>query len=186
MKTKAIIWSFGLLLVACNKTQHFENNNSRDLIDTIWIYDTIKIKTQSNINSIYYRNLLPDKVYKIVKKNVLSYDYKINPFYLRGDYNGDCIQDYWIYVKNKDNKKGIIIIDGKNYTFKIIGAGRIFGHGGDDFDWTDIWQIVPAKNVDDSIISQLKVDILHVIKVESASAYIYWDKGKFHWRQVDD
>ncbi|MBS1524651.1 MAG: hypothetical protein JST19_03315 [Bacteroidetes bacterium] len=38
-------------------------------------------------------------------------------------------------------KKGILIVDGHNSKYFILGAGNALGNGGDDFKWAGGWNI---------------------------------------------
>jgi hypothetical protein len=72
----------------------------------------------------------------------------------------------------------------------FIGAGTEIGNGGDNFDWMDIWKVVPkataAKQVGRVSAALLKGDALHVEKSESASALIFWNGKRYVWRQLGD
>src|SRR5688572_7353099 len=57
----------------------------------------------------------------------------LNPFYLRGDFDGDKKQDYALgIVERKSDKKGILIYHTGTKTHYIIGAGKPLGNGRDD------------------------------------------------------
>jgi len=65
----------------------------------------------------------------------------------------------------------------------------MIGNGGDNFDWMDIWKVVPKSAAAKSLgraATALKGDALHVEKSESASALIYWNGAKYVWRQQGD
>jgi hypothetical protein len=62
----------------------------------------------------------------------------MHPFYLHGDFSGDCKADTAILVKNKDSSKvGIAICHGGKDEVFFVGAGTTVGGGGDDsVGWT--------------------------------------------------
>ena len=140
----------------------------------------------------------------ILKLNDLKIDddYKIsdymNPFYLEADFNGDNKLDIAITIIEKNsNKKGFIIIHQSTNDYFVIGAGKYFGNGGDDFKWMDIWKLHRDKkaheltylengDVDDSKVIQLKGVGIKVAKSESASGIIYWDGDIYKWAQTGD
>ena len=65
----------------------------------------------------------------------------VNPFYQRGDFDGDGRADLAILVRDKATGKiGILVLHrvGKP---TLLGAGRSFGNGGDDFAWIDQWSV---------------------------------------------
>ena len=102
---------------------------------------------------------------------------KLKPSFYVGDFNGDGASDVALLIKEKATTKvGIAIVEGGQGKIKIVGAGKSFGNGGDDFSWMDVWSVRHAG----------KVDRLYVAKSESASAVIYWDGSKFKWQQEGD
>jgi hypothetical protein len=106
---------------------------------------------------------------------------KMEPSFFTGDFNGDGRSDVALLIKERTTGKvGIAILEGsKNQfksQFKILGAGRSFGSGGDDFRWMDVWSMRHSG----------KVDQLYVEKREAASAVIYWDGSKYKWHQEGD
>jgi len=102
---------------------------------------------------------------------------KLEPSFYIGDFNGDGASDVALLIEEKATTKvGIAIVEGKEKKIKIVGAGKSFGNGGDDFSWMDVWSVRHAG----------KVDRLYVAKSESASAVIYWDGSKYRWQQEGD
>jgi hypothetical protein len=118
----------------------------------------------------------------------------INPFYLRGDFDGDGKPDYAILVlSKKDHSKGIAIWLTSQAKFNVLGAGTPFKlSAGDtaDFQWMDIWQVYGKKPVGPGIEAgpppKLIGEALLVGKRESASGLIYWNAKKFVWYQQGD
>jgi hypothetical protein len=102
---------------------------------------------------------------------------KPEPSFYVGDFNGDGASDVALVITEKTTAKvGIAIVEGDERKFKIVGAGKSFGNGGDDFSWMDVWSIRHLG----------KVDRLYVAKSEAASAVIYWDGSKYKWQQEGD
>jgi hypothetical protein len=102
---------------------------------------------------------------------------KIEPSFYIGDFNGDGKSDVALLIKEKTTAKvGIAIVEGGERKIKIVGAGKSFGNGGDDFSWMDVWSVRHSG----------KVDRLYVAKSEAASATIYWDGSKYKWQQEGD
>src|SRR6478609_7764046 len=102
--------------------------------------------------SFVFETNLPDEVHDFHKQKIENeYDLRtdVNPFYLKGDFDGDKKLDYAInVVERKTNKKGIVIYHtGTNKHF-ILGAGKSFNgrHPGDDFWWMDAWKVNIDKN----------------------------------------
>jgi len=102
----------------------------------------------------------------------------LNPFYLHGDFNGDGKPDTAILVKHKvSGKIGVALIHGAG-GIVVLGAGRDFGHGGDDWAWMDAWRVARRKDG--------RGDALLVMKTESASGLVSWDGRAYRWRQQGD
>ena len=81
----------------------------------------------------------------LAKKYEISY--RMNPFYLRGDFNRDDKIDVAILVKQRSTGKiGIAIINGANDKVTILRAGTSIGNGGDDFEWMDSWEPIQGSN----------------------------------------
>lgn len=103
----------------------------------------------------------------------------VNPFYLHGDFNGDGKADTAILVKHKANGKiGVAMIHGAGGVSTVLGAGRDFGNGGDDWSWMDAWRVERSKDG--------RGDGLLVMKTESASGLVSWDGRAYRWRQQGD
>jgi hypothetical protein len=80
-------------------------------------------------------------------------------------------------IKEKTTAKvGIAIVESGKTKIKIIGAGKSFGDGGDDFSWMDVWSIRHSG----------KVDRLYVARSEAAGAVLYWAGSKYKWQQEGD
>jgi hypothetical protein len=76
----------------------------------------------------------------LAKKYELSFH--MNPFYLRGDFNGDGKTDIAFLLKQRSTGKlGIAIINGATDKVTVVGAGNAVGNGSDDFEWMDSWQV---------------------------------------------
>ena len=137
---------------------------------------------------------IPQSVKELFKTSGFEkrFDFSSNlkPSYLKGDFDGDGKPDVAVLVKQKAGGKiGIALCHSSTKKILIIGAGTTIGNGGDNFDWMDIWKVVPkaaaAKRLGRAA-GALKGDALHVEKSESASALIYWNGTKYVWRQGAD
>jgi len=132
---------------------------------------------------------------RAISKGPLAKDYEVsfhlNPFYLRGDFNGDGEIDVAVLVKQRSTGKlGIAIIHGGTSKVAILGAGARLGNGGDDFEWMDNWQVYPkgrvARWTDEPSLPRLQGEALLVGKSEAASGLIYWDGKRYVWFQQGD
>ena len=115
----------------------------------------------------------------------------INPFYLHGDFDGDGQPDTAILIKERSTgKNGMAIFHGKANRLVIVGAGRDWGNGSDDFPGLNAWQVFRRGPVNQGAHGKkpprLRGDAILVIKTEAASAVIYWDGKRYAWYQQGD
>ena len=132
------------------------------------------------VSNIFYEK-------KLEKKYKFCFD--INPFYLRGDFNGDGKFDVVSLVKEgKTGKIGMVIFHYGGEIF-VVGAGHSVGNGGDDYKWMTNWKVVRKQAIVKSsavLLKKLLSEVIFVEKAESASAYIFWDGKKYDWYQLGD
>jgi hypothetical protein len=138
---------------------------------------------------------IPEVIKRAITTSSLARNYdlsfRINPFYLRGDFNGDGKIDVAALVKQRSTGKlGIAILDGDADKPTILGAGTAIGNGGDDFEWMDSWQVYSKDRValegGEKSLPHLRGDALLVSKSEAASALIYWNGKHYVWLQQGD
>lgn len=92
---------------------------------------------------------------------------RMNPLYLRGDFDGDGLFDIALWVNNLDKKAGILICLREKENPILVGAGSSEVEI-EDFWWTGVWYIDPGK----------KEDII-LKKVEGHAARLSWSENKF-------
>lgn len=109
--------------------------------------------------------------------------YGLNPYYQRGDFDGDGVIDVAIQIIDvTSHKRGIAIIHAGDSSVHIVGAGHRFGNGGDDFSWLGVWRVdSPAKRGPGPVR-----ETLYVEKPESASGWIVWNGHEYTWIQGSD
>jgi len=126
--------------------------------------------------------------------NAYSISDRLNPFYLRGDFDGDGKPDYAVLVvSKKDRLNGIAIwLSGKAKIF-VLGAGQPFKLGAEvtsDFTVLDTWQVYGKKPVEQGVGAgpppKLIGEAILAGKRESASGLIYWNGNRFAWYQQGD
>jgi hypothetical protein len=115
----------------------------------------------------------------------------LNPYYLEGDFDGDCRTDLAVLVRRlPDQKTGIAVLFQGSGRVLFLGAGTPFGNEGDDFRWMDLWHVYVKGKVSENVWKgpppSLVGDALHVEKDESASGIIYYDGSSFRWYQQGD
>ncbi|SRR6266581_4853265 len=112
--------------------------------------------------------------------------YRLYPYYLRGDFNGDGRRDVAIQVRESESgKSGIAIFHGKKAQafatpVVIVGAGKAVGRAGEDFKWVDIWSIFHDGNGKRKL-PPLKGDAIKLEKREGTSGFIFWDGKRYSW-----
>lgn len=135
---------------------------------------------------------IPEAIGKAIANESLAKKYELffrmNPFYLRGDFDGDGKIDVAVLVKERSTGKiGIAIINSATDKVTILGAGTAIGNGGDDFEWMDSWEIYSRDRIaSGTSVPKLRGDALLVSKSEAASALIYWNGKRYTWLQQGD
>jgi len=123
-----------------------------------------------------------------------SLDGSVNPFYLRGDFDGDGKADYAFRIKaRKDRSSGIAIWLTSLRKFVVLGAGVSFtisGNPNTNLDFLDTWQVYGKRPVERGVKAgnppQLIGEAILAGKRESASGLIYWNGKSFTWYQQGD
>jgi hypothetical protein len=149
---------------------------------------------------------IPEWVALVFKQSGLSNRYifssRLNPFYQRGDFDGDGKQDIAIWIRElKSNKVGIAILNCCTEKISVIGAGNMIvdragkalwgrSEGGDSLDLIDAWFVyekgIVEQGVGEASPPILKGDALMLIKTESASGLVYWTGKRYTWYQQGD
>jgi hypothetical protein len=117
---------------------------------------------------------------------------RINPFYLRGDFDGDGKPDYAFLVKDTSGRQGILVCGSRLKKISILGAGNKVQYGGAAVESVvfDLWQLYDRRPVEQGVGEgkppRLVGDAILVEKEESASGIYYWDGKKFRWYQQGD
>ena len=114
----------------------------------------------------------------------------LNPFYLRGDFDGDGRPDLAVLVAQRVSRKlGIAVVHRRDLSVALLGAGKPFGNGGDHFDWLDVWRVeerTTAAEASDPSTPRFEGELLFLEKAESASARVGRVEGRYVWRQAGD
>jgi hypothetical protein len=107
---------------------------------------------------------------------------RMNPFYLRGDFNGDGRPDFVVLVKErKSEKEGFAFCFAGVRKPEIVGAGQMIalegGVRGDDFKGLDVWGIEPKWK------RKPLRDAVYLEQAEGGSGWLFWQRGKIVWEQ---
>lgn len=125
----------------------------------------------------------------LAKEQRLTLSPRVNPFAWRGDFDGDGRSDLAILVKHTPSGKEGIVLLLRSRKPLLLGAGRDFGNGGDDFSWLDAWHVEDRGTryrASGGSALRLAADGLVVGKVGAASALIHLENGEARWRQQGD
>jgi hypothetical protein len=141
---------------------------------------------------------IPDEILPIIGQGHFADSYNLdgslNPFYLRGDFDGDGKTDYAVRIKSRAGRvAGIAIWLSSKREFVVLGAGAPFKVSGSvvsNLDFLDTWQVFGKRPVERGVESgsppHLIGDAILAGKRESASGLIYWNGKSFAWYQQGD
>ncbi|MFT5617799.1 MAG: hypothetical protein ACI85I_001025 [Arenicella sp.] len=151
-----------LVLLSCNSNDaKFADKIKTDTItivetriDTVYLPkpnivedDSVQLALQKEF---YVYERLPNWLFsenvmnrKLFFTEAYSFDNRMNPLYLEGDFDSDGLIDVAFPIsKSKSDKKGFAIIHRKDFSIHIIGAGNNIKEGfSDDLAYSDIWNI---------------------------------------------
>jgi hypothetical protein len=138
---------------------------------------------------------IPEIINRALTNGLLAKKYEVsfrlNPFFLPGEFDGDGKTDIAFLVKQRSTGKlGIAMVSGATDKVTVLGAGTAIGNGGDDFEWMDSWQVYSkdraTREANETSVPHLRGDALLVSKSEAASALIYWNGKRYVWLQQGD
>jgi len=122
-----------------------------------------------------------------------------NPYYLRGDFNGDKKMDYALQVSTGFKKNGVCVCGGDGSVTLLgsaVGGGDKFSDMPDDSFLAPNWQVFTKKDVDelrDATPDDVSPSFPSAKNVKGESiamiwgdgiALIYWDGTKFKWADI--
>jgi hypothetical protein len=136
---------------------------------------------------------VPEGVHSCLERNALLAKYefnaRINPFYLRGDFDGDSKPDYAVAVLEKapTRKPGIVMCGSSTAQAQVLGAGTPFAEE-DAFDF-DGWEVYEKRTLAEGVSGpppKLAAEAIMIVLDETASGIIYWDGKKYDWYELTD
>ena len=141
---------------------------------------------------------VPNEVLEAVELGQFAKSYaldgSVNPFYLRGDFDGDGKIDYAFRVKSKaDSAAGIAVWLSSLHKLVVLGAGvpfKVSGSLTSNLDFLNTWQVYGKRPIEQGVESgpppHLLGEAILAGKRESASGLIYWNGKSFLWYQRGD
>jgi hypothetical protein len=140
---------------------------------------------------------IPDEILQTVGLGPFAQSYSIdgslNPFYLRGDFDGDGKADYAVRIKSKTTGEvGIAIWLSSQRKMIVLGAGVPFKITTEptNLDFLNTWQVYAKGPVERGVgagpVPRLAGEAILAGKRESASGLIYWNGKSFAWYQQGD
>lgn len=141
---------------------------------------------------------IPDEIVPAMGSVPFSAKYELNevmnPFYLRGDFDGDGKPDFAVGVKSKTGgATGIAIWLSSLRRFVILGAGNPFRFAGStetNFAGLNVWRVYGKRTVETGVEAgrppKLIGEAILLGKSESGSGLIYWNGKTFKWYQQGD
>lgn len=118
-----------------------------------------------------------------------TFSYHLNPFYLRGDFNGDKMNDIVIPVKEKaTGKTGLAVVHAGTWEVFVLGAGQAFNDI-DDFREFNYWSVASESIVRsrwEKEPMKLNGEAISIGVFGCTGALIHWDGKKYCWYQMAD
>lgn len=106
----------------------------------------------------------------------------LNPFYLRGNFDGRGPLDLAVLVVEKNSGKlGVLVVHRPGLASFVLGAGTEMGNGGDDYEWLDVWYVGAAPRSHGFL-----GEVLVLGRFESSSGWVGWNGREYVWVPRDD
>jgi len=113
--------------------------------------------------------------------SIYRFSFRINPSYLRGDFDGDGGTDVVALITNKAKAYGgFAIFSAKKAKVFIVGADSVRS----DFNRMDVWGVLPKELESRLDIKGAQGEVIYVLRTESeGGGHIYWSGQSFLWRK---
>ena len=134
---------------------------------------------------------LPGWVKEVFNKKHLNLKYEfyfnLNPFYQRGDFNGDGKPDIAVLVREKKTKKiGIAFCHYEMNEVVIVGAGNKYTNQSDDFNSKDVWGVNPKGFIDPKTKEKYETETVYFWRSETeGSGLLFWN-GKSYSCSIEN
>jgi hypothetical protein len=124
---------------------------------------------------------------QVPKLKAYTIDSRVNPYYLRGDFDGDGKPDVAVMVLGPRSKStGLVVCESDGRSF-VLGAGSqpTFSTIRDDNFLSSEWEVLTPTEFRNMLYDKKLGDAAkgEVISLnwEDGNAYIYWDGSSYRW-----
>ena len=128
------------------------------------------------------------------KLNDLIIATDFNPFYLRGDFDGDNKTDYAVWMHRSVGAiTGVVVCAGNN-SIHLLGSGIAKGENFSDMEKDDFlplrWEVTTKQEIDELAtwkcnipdpFPKIENESIKLVWREGESAIIYWDGKQYKW-----
>ena len=133
------------------------------------------------------RSSVPRLVWQRIRDAGLhpAYDVNVlhtNPFYLRGDFDGDNKSDYVVVLTHRQ-------VEAPDRLAVLMGSGEVAWLDRDEllrYPTLDAWEVRPVEDgplhqspYDERPPPQLLGDVIAISKVEASTSYLLWNGSRF-------
>ncbi|WP_044202578.1 hypothetical protein [Flammeovirga sp. OC4] len=132
--------------------------------------------------------MLPENLtdsFKLLLSDTYRISPAVNPFYVKGQFNEDSVEDYAIFIEHNENEKqGLaIFIGGDTEKYYILGAGNEDNFGQDNMYGTIALSVINRENVlmkEGEVAPVIKSpQVIYVSFSNFTSAIAYLEEGTF-------
>ncbi|RTQ46500.1 hypothetical protein EJV47_21335 [Hymenobacter gummosus] len=123
----------------------------------------------------------------------------LQPATQQADFDGDGKTDVAVLVTDRQQRRGIVVLHQGKAAPVVLGAGRRFGNGGDNFSWLTEWKLYRAKTAEVTrtqpngdlagtrTVPLRRPGLLILATDEQYSGgLVYWDGRRYTWLQQGD
>ena len=174
---------------ACSRPpQQADSSSPRDSLHKILIAEAAKAPSTAPDNDFTESNL-PQWAFADLRDSGYLQGYRlylgINPFFQAGLFDGDSLVDVAVQLLEvSSGKRGLAFVHRASHSIHVVGAGKAFGNGGDDFSWLWQWFVQDASTVPEPGVMGRQT--LYVGKGDSAGGMIWWNGREYVWTQWGD
>lgn len=138
---------------------------------------------------------IPSLLHRVFREQQLEADYdfsfRINPCYLRGDFNGDGRLDLAVLIRQRSSDKGgIAIVHGGSDRVFVLAAGNAMRGNWDDMRSLDVWGVYRRGTVSGGVGGGeppvLKGEAILMGKSEASSLLVFWTGTAYDWYSQGD